>query len=197
MAYDDHSIETQSAIGLETLGGATVSTATSKDLRKRAVSIRLTGGDLGKVKRLAARLKVRESDIIRFAVKSMLARLAPMHDPQVQGRNLLPIFVESGDELMRYFDLDVQRIQNMINEGASEDAVVEYEDIQLIAMNVSRRPLVRYKLAELNRINGAEAPTGAVRGSSIKDGTDPEYARVTALQKYLYEKYLIRRPDAA
>lgn len=197
MNDDEHSFGIQSDQDSETHGGASVTTATSKDLRKRAVSIRLTGGDLGKVKRLASRLKVRESDIIRFAIKSMLARLAPMHDPQVQGRNLLPIFVESGDELMRYFDLDVQRIQNMINEGASEDSVVEYEDIQLIAMNVSRRPLVRYKLAELNRVNGAEAPTGTPRGSSIKDGTDPEYARITALQKYLYEKYLIRRSDAA
>lgn len=174
-----------------------MTTATHKDLRKRAVSIRLTGADLANVKRLAARLKVRESDVIRYAIKSMLSRLAPLHDPQIQGRNLLPTFVESGDELMRYFDLDVQRIQNMINEGATEDSAVEYEDIQLLAMNFSRRPLVRYKLAELNRVNGAESPAGAARGASVKDGADPEYVRITALQKYLYEKYLIRRSDAA
>src|SRR5262245_66149738 len=127
----------------------------------------------------------------------MLARLSSLHDPEVQGRNLLPTFVESGEELMRYFDLDVQRIQNLINEGASQDSSVEHEDIQLIAMNFSRRPLVRYKLAELNRANGADAPAGSARGAALTDGADPEYARIMALQKYLYEKYLSRRWDAA
>jgi hypothetical protein len=197
VAYDDDSIGIHSATGVGSRECAFVTNATSKDLRKRAVSIRLTGADVAKVKRLASRLRVRESDVIRFAVKSMLARLAPLHDPQVQGRNLLPTFVESGEELMRYFDLDVQRIQHLINEGASDDALVEHDDIQLIAMNFSRRPLVRYKLAELNRASAADSPAGGARGAAVKDGADPEYARIMTLQKYLYEKYLIRRTDAA
>ena len=45
--------------------------------RKKAVSIRMSPGDIRDVKRLADRLQVRESDVIRFAVKSALMRLEP------------------------------------------------------------------------------------------------------------------------
>ena len=49
--------------------------------RKQAVSIRMNATDVRKVKKLASRLGVRDSDVIRFAVKNMLARLG--HDVQV------------------------------------------------------------------------------------------------------------------
>ena len=45
--------------------------------------------DIRKVKKLAGRLGTRDSDIIRFAVKSMLAKLAPLYDGEVRGRNLV------------------------------------------------------------------------------------------------------------
>src|SRR5579859_372284 len=66
--------------------------------RKQAVSIRMNSTDVRKVKKLAGRLGVRDSDVIRFAVKSMLARLGPLYDPDAHGRNLVPVFVESGAE---------------------------------------------------------------------------------------------------
>ena len=50
------------------------------DSRKQAVSIRMSAADIRSVKRLAERLGVRDSDVIRFAVKVMLGRLAPLHD---------------------------------------------------------------------------------------------------------------------
>ena len=53
------------------------------DSRKQAVSIRMSAADIRSVKRLAERLGVRDSDVIRFAVKVMLGRLAPLHDPGV------------------------------------------------------------------------------------------------------------------
>ena len=80
--------------------------------RKQAVSIRMTTTDVRKVKRLASRLGVRDSDVIRFAVKSTLAKLGPLYDPEVQGRNLVPVFVEWGSELLRFFDLDAARPQS-------------------------------------------------------------------------------------
>ena len=39
------------------------------DSRKQAISIRMNGADVRKVKKLAQRLAVRDSDVIRFAVK--------------------------------------------------------------------------------------------------------------------------------
>ena len=77
--------------------------------RKQAVSIRMTSTDVHKVKRLASRLGVRDSDVIRFAVKSTLAKLGPLYDAEVQGRNLVPVFVEWGVELLRFFDKMAQQ----------------------------------------------------------------------------------------
>jgi tetratricopeptide (TPR) repeat protein len=54
----------------------------------------MNGADVRNVKRLAQRLAVRDSDVIRFAVKCMLARLGPLYDLEVKGRNLVPVFVE-------------------------------------------------------------------------------------------------------
>jgi 16S rRNA U516 pseudouridylate synthase RsuA-like enzyme len=61
------------------------------DQRKQAVSIRLGEGDVRNIKRMAQRLGVRDSDIIRFAVKSMLSRIAPLCDDAIRGRNLVPV----------------------------------------------------------------------------------------------------------
>ena len=85
------------------------------DQRKQAVSIRLGEGDVRNIKRMAQRLGVRDSDIIRFAVKSMLSRIAPLCDDAIRGRNLVPVLVESGDELIRYFELDAYRLDSIIN----------------------------------------------------------------------------------
>ena len=77
----------------------------------------MSGSDIRKIKRLALRLGVHDSDIVRFAVKSMLARLEPLHDPEARGRSVLPVFVESGDELVRFFELDALRLDTIINDG--------------------------------------------------------------------------------
>ena len=58
--------------------------------RKQAVSIRMNASDVRKVKKLAGRLGVRDSDVIRFAVKGMLARLGPLYEPEVRGRASIP-----------------------------------------------------------------------------------------------------------
>jgi len=52
------------------------------DQRKHAVSMRLGAGDIRNIKRMAKRLGVRDSDIIRFAIKSTLHRIAPLCDLQ-------------------------------------------------------------------------------------------------------------------
>jgi len=67
------------------------------DQRKQAVSIRLGESDIRNIKRIAKRLGVRDSDIIRFAIKSALKRIAPLCDPGIRGRNLVPVLVESVD----------------------------------------------------------------------------------------------------
>jgi hypothetical protein len=118
--------------------------------RKQAVSIRMNAGDVRKVKRLAQRLGVRDSDVIRFAVKGMLARLGPLHDAEVRGRNLVPVFVESGVELLRFFELDAARLETIINEGVELERRVDRDDVALLALTGVQEPYAALRLSELN-----------------------------------------------
>jgi hypothetical protein len=149
------------------------------DSRKQAVSIRMGAADVRKVKKLAARLGVRDSDVIRFAVKSMLARLGPLYDDEVRGRSLVPVFVESGSDLLRYFDLDATRLESIINDGAGEERQVSSDDIALIAMSGVQENYAMLKLSSMGSI-----------------GAD-EHGLSNSLRSYLYEKYVYRRGAVA
>jgi hypothetical protein len=150
--------------------------------RKQAVSIRMTTTDVRKVKKLAIRLGVRDSDVIRFAVKSTLAKLGPLYDAEVQGRNLVPVFVEWGSELLRFFDLDAARLETIINEGLQPEARVDREDIALLALTGSQEPYAALKLSALDRTEPREQSPGELADS---------------LRRYLYAKYLYREPAPA
>ena len=101
--------------------------------RKQAISIRLNAADLRNLRKLARRLGVRNSDVIRFALKSCIARLEPLLQPDAQGRDLVPMFVEAGTDLVRYLDLDATRIDAIINDGVVDGNRVERADIHLLA----------------------------------------------------------------
>lgn len=148
------------------------------DQRKQAVSIRIGESDIRNIKRMARRLGVRDSDIIRFAIKSTLNRIAPLCDPAIRGRNLVPVLVESGDELIRYFELDAFRLENVINEGVEEGRQVDRDDVALLAMSGLRE---EYLVMRLKDGNGAPADT-ASSGRSLR--------------RYLYDKYVYRNGDA-
>jgi hypothetical protein len=147
------------------------------DHRKQAVSIRLGESDLRNIKRMAQRLGVRDSDIIRFAIKSMLNRISPLCDEAITGRNLVPVLVESGDELIRHFEFDAYRLERIINERADEDARVERDDIALLAMNGLRE---QYLVMRLKDSNGAPIDAGG-QGRSLR--------------AYLYDKYVYRNDE--
>jgi hypothetical protein len=165
------------------------------DSRKQAVSIRMSAADIRSVKRLAERLGVRDSDVIRFAVKVMLGRLAPLHDPGVKGKSLVPVFVESGTDIFRHFELDAMRLDSIINQGADEDARVDSDDIQLIAMSGIQQSYARLRLSSIGH---AQSNKGSGNGSNGHDkagragkaGEEDELGN--SLRKYLYEKYVYR-----
>ena len=146
------------------------------DSRKQAVSIRMNGADVQKVKRLANRLGARDSDVIRFAVKSMLAKLAPLYDGEVHGRNLVPVFVESGAELLRYFDIDAARLEAIINDGVESARRVDRDDVALLALTGAQEPYAALKLSELSQETGRR-DSGELSSS---------------LRQYLYDKYVYR-----
>lgn len=147
------------------------------DHRKQAVSIRLAESDLRNIKRMARRLGVRDSDIIRFAIKSMLSRNAPLCDDGIRGRNLVPVLVESGDELIHHFELDAYRLETIINQHAEEDSRVHRDDIALLAMSGLRE---QYLMMRLKDGNGVLSEPSAQQHS---------------LRAYLYDKYVYRTEE--
>lgn len=152
--------------------------------RKRAVSIRMSSADIGSVKKLAKRLGVRDSDVIRCAVKMMMTKLGPLADSAVRGRSLVPLFMESGGDLFRHFDIDAARLENIINEGVTEDAQVEHDDIQLLAMNGVQRSYIKLRL---NAIGG---------NSHHVDERGQDDRLDDSLRQYLYDKYVYRNGAA-
>lgn len=175
---------------------------TGSDHRKQAVSIRMNRTDLRHVKRLAERFGVRDSDVIRFAIKMMLAKLAPLQDPNARGRRLVPVFLEAGPEIMRHFELDAAQLSEILNDGVEEDRRVEPEDIQLIALSGIRRSYGSLNAADVRRIQGIRGPDGRepeANGSAHPTQLAPEIERETfdqSLRQYLYEKYLLAKPTA-
>ena len=142
----------------------------------------MNGSDVRKVKKLAARLGVRDSDVIRFAVKSMLAKLGPLYDSEVHGRNLVPVFVESGAELLRFFEIDAAKLETIINNGVEAERRVERDDIALLALTSAQEPYAALKLSELEQ---NERPR---RGPA---------ELLASLREYLYAKYVYRPASAA
>jgi hypothetical protein len=137
----------------------------------------MQAGDVRKVKKLAERLGARDSEIIRFAVKTMLARLGPLYDPEVRGRNLVPAFVESGAELLSFFELDAARLDAIINNEVDESRRVDGDDIALIALSGASQPYAALKLGEINH-------------EEMRNG-DP-LVLTRSLRQYLYDKYVYR-----
>ena len=136
--------------------------------RKQAVSIRLGEGDVRNIKRMAQRLGVRDSDIIRFAIKWMLGRVAPLCDDAIRGRNLVPVLVE----------LDAYRLEAVINENADANQRVDRDDIALLTMSGLRD---QYLVMRLKDANGAGHEANAP---------------ARTLRNYLYDKYVYRGEEA-
>jgi hypothetical protein len=149
--------------------------------RKSAISVRIGAADARNVKAVARRLGVRDSDVFRYAVRSTLDELRPLGDPSVQGRHLLPVFVEAGPALLRFFDLDAARLIDIVNAGVVDpEVLVAPEDLTLLSMAGAQQSYALVKLNELRE----NAP-------SLPQDTQ---TLVDVLREYLYEKYVFRSP---
>jgi hypothetical protein len=152
--------------------------------RKAAVSVRIGAADVRNLKAIAKRLGVRDSDVFRYAVKNSLEQLGPLVDPGVHGRHLLPVFVEAGPRLLRFFELDAARLAEIVNAGVVDpETLVAPEDLTLLSMTGVQQSYALVKLSELLDQTSDMPPE--------KDGL------VNVLREYLYEKYVFRSPRRA
>ena len=145
--------------------------------RKKAISIRMSTGDVRRVKKLAQRLNVRDSDVIRFAVRGVLVRLGPLYEPETRGRNLIPVLVEAGAEFLRFFDLDTARLESIVNADVDPEKRVAREDLALLALSGVQEPYAALKLSELNQTDERLLRSGDLSAS---------------IRHYLYDKYVYR-----
>jgi hypothetical protein len=148
-----------------------------RESRKQAVSIRLGAGDIRKLKLLAERLGVRDSDVIRFALKWTLNRVAPLCDPEIRGKSLVPVLVEAGADLIRHFELDTFRLEAIINGGVDADRQVARDDVALLALAGAQQPYALLRLRQQAR-------------------DDASTASIEALRQHLYDKYVYVHRDA-
>lgn len=154
-----------------------------KDGSKKAVSIRMSHNDIRHIKLLAERLGARESDVIRFAIKTMLEQLAPLQDPGAKGRTLVPVFVESGADLVRHFELDAGKLSGIINDGVEDERCVEPDDIQLIAMSGIPRSYLHMRVRSID---------GVVSNGTFETESPQKLLRRYLLEKYIYSSSLVR-----
>lgn len=152
--------------------------ATASEGRTKTFSLRLTEAEHTKLREVALRLGTSEAAVIRYAIRSMLTRLAPLYDPAAHGFSLLPVFVECGAELSSYFDLDVSRLEQIINgDQADEQNRVEKDDLVLLSMSGLGEPRVHAKLRE-------------IKAGDVGHEDVPQ-----TLRTYFYDKYIYRNSD--
>jgi hypothetical protein len=137
------------------------------------VSVRLRTNDLIKIKSIAKRLQTNDSDVMRFAIKTVLNWLTPLIDDLNCGYRALPVFVEHGIDLVRHFDLDVEQLMRIINSCTTDDDCsdpVARTDLELIVLSATSDDYLKARFKEI-------APEIDTRDSAM------------ALRDYLYRKY--------
>lgn len=140
--------------------------------KNACISVRLRGSDIDKIKAIAKRLDVSDSEIFRFGIRLALSRLLPLLDEKASGFRVLPVFVENDGELVKQFDMDATHLNRVINEHCDDpDQCVDQTDLNLLTLHGLPSDYLKLRIQEL---------TGeAVESVSVWK----------ALRKYLYGKY--------
>lgn len=142
--------------------------------RKRNISVRLSSSDIKKVKEISQRLGVKESELFRFSIKSMLTKLMPLSDHALAGADLIPTWLACGNDLLTYFDIDVDKLDEIFN-ATDKESQEKVDELDLDLM----------VLAHLNQHY-------AVKKLSDICGSQIEPANVNRmLHEYLYGKYVL------
>lgn len=141
---------------------------------KKNISVRLGVADLRRVKEIALRLGVKESEIFRYAVKALSTRLMPLLNRQLSGVPMLVALLESGEEMLSYFEFDAQHLERLINGDAESGRVVAHEDIEMLAIGIINADYLASRISE-----------------QLSTHVEPALA-FDALRNYLFQKYQVR-----
>ncbi|MBQ0719278.1 MAG: hypothetical protein KBT88_12980 [Gammaproteobacteria bacterium] len=142
---------------------------------KRNTSVRLNANDLRRVEGIADRLEVSESELIRFCIKNTLNRMSPLDDPSYVGADLVPILLDIGEDMTRYFELNSRQLKKIVNGVVAESSgAVADSDVDLFALAVWNENSVLHQLNEIANELHQEVDTAT-----------------GFLRNYLYDKYVL------
>lgn len=114
------------------------------------VSVRLSESDHRKMKDIARRLGVKESDLFRFIIKNSLSRLLPFQDDGIKGADLIPALMDCGQELARYLELDSGQLEQIVNDGVQDaDKKVDKADLDILVLAAESDHCALVKLSAL------------------------------------------------
>jgi hypothetical protein len=134
--------------------------------KKQNISVRLSGSDRRRLKDVAKRMQVRESDLFRYAIKSLLTKLTPLNDSRIKGKDLLPVFVDCYSEITRHLDLDAIQLEQIINANVDDPGqLVDRDDIELLALAGVQEGYAYMRLINLTR----KRPEKQELGSALKE----------------------------
>jgi hypothetical protein len=115
--------------------------------KKHIVSMRLNNNDRNAIQMMASRLFVRESELYRFAVNTLLKRMHKLNDPDCKGSDLLPLFIQLRVEFNQNLGLKRQQLFKIVNNGnAHPDKFVAMADIELLLLP---KHLLRQRLLQI------------------------------------------------
>jgi len=143
------------------------------DAKTRTFSIRLTDAEHKRIREIAARLESSESAVIRYAIRSTLKRIGALSGSESSAVSLVPVFVEHGEELINFFDLDVSSLDRVLNGDTRESCNrIDPADLALLVASGLGEPHVHAKLREIQEYG-------------VEPGDVP-----TMLRGYFYRKYI-------
>lgn len=118
------------------------------DNSKRIVSIRINTSDFGRIKAIAKRLKVRDSDVLRFVLRMGLGEILTLCQSEPSPAALLKVFAAHEPALVRHFDLNAAQLDRLLNAGR-EAHPVSADDLELIIVASQSQRLLALRLHEL------------------------------------------------
>jgi hypothetical protein len=151
--------------------------------RKQAISLRLSAGDIRRIKKLADRLGARDSDVVRFAIKMMLHRMLPLTDPTLRGRNLVPVLAEWGPEAVRHFEFDAATLDHIVNGDAPAGERVDMSDLTLLTLVSGQETYARLSLRALTPPSSPPAM-----------GDRRDASPVNSMRRHFYARYGFAAP---
>ncbi len=98
--------------------------------------MRLDNESRDKIQAMAARLCIRESDMLRICITYTLERLSSLMDEENCGCDLLPIFLEIRSVLCGQFGFNKHQLYKIFNSGyTTPEKFVGMTDIELLLMS--------------------------------------------------------------